>query len=76
MAALQLGALKTLSVILGANKFIELLLVPQLASDSPKSPTKCDVQTESKDSDLQVCAFPSSPEVLSSPVVKFFISFL
>jgi hypothetical protein len=54
VASLQLGALKTLGVIIGANRFIELLLVPQLASESWKSPAKCDVQVSSKECDLQV----------------------
>lgn len=54
VASLQLGALKTLGVIIGANRFIELLLVPQLASESWKSPAKCDIQVTSKDGDLQV----------------------
>jgi len=54
IAGLQIGALKSLGAILGANKFIELLLVPQLTSDSFKSPTKSDPPTVNRDGDLQV----------------------
>lgn len=55
VSSLQLGALKSLSVILGAESFIELLLVPQLVADPSKSPTKSVSASTRKDGDLQVC---------------------
>ena len=54
VAALQLSALKTIGNILFADKFMDMLLIPQLASDPSKSPVKTDTLPIQKDGDLQV----------------------
>jgi len=52
IASLQLGALKTLAVLLGSNRYTELLLVPHDSSEAEKSSSRLSFTTGHDD--LQV----------------------
>ena len=54
IASLQLGALKALSVLMGCNKFVELLLVPKVDhKEEKKSSVEGDTGTAPSDEDLR-----------------------
>jgi len=55
MASLQLGALKTLGVLLRSSRYIELLLVPRDSSDGEKRSSRLNSGTGHDD--LQVDKF-------------------